>query len=96
MEAARRHLEEPKEEPNPLPFLPSASMSKLLLAVLGIPFGLIGGVVCLVLSIVFFFFGGFLFFISGWIGVASVFGVGFVIVMGVWCFAFGIWPFNRG
>ena len=97
MEAARRHLEEPKEEPNPLPFLPSASMSKLFLAVLGIPLGLLGGVVAWVLWIVASFFtGGLLFLAGAGYGLLSIFGVGFVIAMGVWFLAFRIWPFNRG
>jgi hypothetical protein len=94
LEAARRHLEEPKEEPNPLPFLSSASASKLL-AVVGIPIGLMGGVIFLILSFILPFVGVFIFLASGWIGIVGIFGVGFVIAMGAWLLAFRIWPFNQ-
>jgi hypothetical protein len=96
MDAARQHLEEPKEEFNPLPFLPSTSMSKLFLAVLGIPVGVLGGVVAWVLWIVASFFtGGLLFLAGAGYGLLSIFGVGFVIAMGAWLLAFDIWPFHR-
>ncbi len=96
MEAARRHLEEPKEEFNPLPFLPSASASKLLLAVLGIPIGVIVGGVCVLLSAPLFLIGGWALLVGSWHILLSIFGVGFVIGMGAWLLACRIWPFNRG
>ena len=96
MEAARRHLEEPKEAFNPLPLLPSTLMRKLLLAVLGIPIGVISGGVCVILTAPLFLIGGWALLVGSWHILLGIFGVGFVIAMGAWFLAFRIWPFHRG